>query len=197
MIQLSKSPTHQITKWFTLVELVIVIFIMGILSVLLFRTFGEMTRMSSRMTYEKILSQEVNRIHSTLTYTTNTYPQIDFTGYGDNYNNGIVTTLKLRNKKGGTVEMGLTGNCAWSWCWIYLSENNTTLSLTDPEKSILTGIAFKLLPSQAYSTGIFDLDYKNISQPWLRMFGTISPRSDVGIIKNISLPLQYFINLPL
>ncbi len=90
----------------------IVIFIMGILSVLLFRTFGEMTRMSSRMTYEKILSQEVNRIHSTLTYTTNTYPQIDFTGYADNYNNGIVTTLKLRNKKGENAEIGLTGNCA-------------------------------------------------------------------------------------
>lgn len=80
---------------------------------------------------------------------------------------------------------------------MYLSQEWTSIALTDPQKSVLSGIAFKLLPSQLSPNDIFDLDYENISQPGLRMFGTISPRSDVWIIQNISLPLQYFINLPL
>ncbi len=198
MTQSTKSLNHQHTKTlaFTLVELVIVIFIMGILSVLLFRTLGEMTRMSSRMTYEKVLSQEVHRIHTTLTYMTNIYPYIDFTAYTD-YNHGVVDTLRLIDKEWKQASLGFTGDCALSWCRLYLSEHNNTITLSDPQKSILTGIAFKLLPSQPYSTGIFDLDYDTISQPWVWMFGEIAARSDVGIIKNITLPLQYFINLPL
>jgi prepilin-type N-terminal cleavage/methylation domain-containing protein len=63
-------------KAFTLVELLIVLVIVGIMSVLLFRTFGDMTRISFRLNQEYMISQTMTQIHTTMTTLLDTYPYL-------------------------------------------------------------------------------------------------------------------------
>ena len=86
-------------KAFTLIELLIVIVIIGILSVLLFRTLAEMTRISGRIQFEKLIAKNLMNIHTTTNYLAERYPHIDMTGYANTpITNGYVSGLYLISK---------------------------------------------------------------------------------------------------
>ena len=70
-------------KAFTLIELLIVMVIIGILSVLMFRSLGEMTRIAGRIEFEKIISNQLITIHTTTSYLSEAYPHIYMSGYSE------------------------------------------------------------------------------------------------------------------
>lgn len=71
-------------KAFTLIELIIVIVIVGILSVLLFRTLGDMMRANARVQQEKILAQELISIQTSLNNISEQYPYLNHSLYSQN-----------------------------------------------------------------------------------------------------------------
>ncbi len=99
--------------------MVLVIFIIGILSVLLFRTLADMTRISGRIQFEKIIAKNLMTIHTTTNYLAEQYPHIDMSGYATNtINNGYVQDLYLiANNKTDTATLTISGNN------IYLKES--------------------------------------------------------------------------
>jgi prepilin-type N-terminal cleavage/methylation domain-containing protein len=68
-------------KAFTLIELLIVIIIIGILSTLLFRTLADMLTASARIQQEKIMTQELMTIQTTINNISEHYPIIDINKY--------------------------------------------------------------------------------------------------------------------
>lgn len=66
---------------FTLIELLIVITIIGILSMLLFRTLGDMIATNARIQQEKIINQELISLQTTLNHLSEQYPLIDMNAY--------------------------------------------------------------------------------------------------------------------
>ena len=70
-------------KAFTLIELLLVIVIFGILSMLLFRTMGEMIRTNARVQQEKILATELINIQTTINNIAEQYPYINREQYQD------------------------------------------------------------------------------------------------------------------
>jgi prepilin-type N-terminal cleavage/methylation domain-containing protein len=73
-------------KAFTLIELLIVITIVGILSTLLFRTLGDMISANGRIQQEKIMTQELITIQTTINNLSEHYPMIDIKKYITNEN---------------------------------------------------------------------------------------------------------------
>lgn len=70
---------------FTLIEMILVVVIIGILSVLLFRTLADMTLISGRIQFEKILSRDLMNIHMSTSYLSEQYPYIDIAKYQGKY----------------------------------------------------------------------------------------------------------------
>jgi prepilin-type N-terminal cleavage/methylation domain-containing protein len=68
-------------KAFTLIELLIVITIIGILSTLLFRTLGDMISANGKIQQEKIMTQELITLQTTINNIAEQYPIIDMQAY--------------------------------------------------------------------------------------------------------------------
>ena len=68
-------------KAFTLIELLIVITIIGILSTLLFRTLADMISANGKIQQEKIMTQELITLQTTINNISEHYPIIDMQAY--------------------------------------------------------------------------------------------------------------------
>jgi prepilin-type N-terminal cleavage/methylation domain-containing protein len=68
-------------KAFTLIELLIVITIIGILSTLLFRTLADMISANGKIQQEKIMTQELITLQTTINNISEQYPIIDMQTY--------------------------------------------------------------------------------------------------------------------
>lgn len=178
-------------KAFTLLELVIVITVVGILSLLLFRTVGDMMRANARIQQEKILAQELITLQTTLNYLAETYPYIDYSKYTTGHvqntnrtiiqNDGTTTILHLtddpdpnsRTKK--TVNISDTcqstnSNSSQSTqsCLSYtITTNPTRIHITNPDRTTVTNISFQLLPTKPYHYNQYEdnLNAQTISHP--------------------------------
>lgn len=180
-------------SWFTLVEMVLVIFIIGILSVLLFRTLADMTRISGRIQFEKIIAKNLMTIHTTTNYLAEQYPHIDMSGYAANtINNGYVQNLYLiANNKTDTATLTISGNN------IYLKESKypgQEVWLVNENKLSLTGVMFRILPT-VYNTWIDNLPVEQVSAEWFWMFGTLYTNISNNKFNNINLNVQHFVHL--
>ena len=91
-------------KAFTLIELIIVIVIVGILSVLLFRTLGDMMRANARVQQEKILAQELISIQTSLNNISEQYPYLHQELY-DNSQETLQSGLPVLYLKNGSGEI--------------------------------------------------------------------------------------------
>ena len=179
--------------WFTLVEMILVVFIIGILSVLLFRTLGDMTRISGRIQFEKIIAKNLITIHTTTNYLAEQYPHINMSWYTiDSINQGYTKELHLiANNKTDTASLTPSGDN------IYLKESKypwKTIWLINQNKLYLTGVMFKILPIE-YNTWIINLPLEKVSAEWFWMFGTLYTNKNNNIFNNINLNIQHFVHL--
>lgn len=207
-------------KAFTLLELVIVIAVVGILSLLLFRTVSDMMRANARIQQEKILAQELITLQTTLNHLAETYPYIDYSKYtttrtdrnktqiNDNGTTKILhltddpdpnsTTKKTVNIFSDTCQ-STNSNSSQSTqsCLSYtITTNPTRIHITNPDRTTVTNISFQLLPTKPYHYNQYEdnLNAQTISHPWFWILGTLSHTTNSTNAKT-SYQLQHFINL--
>lgn len=179
---------------FTLVELLIVMVIVGILSTLLFRSLGDMTRIAGRIEFEKILSQNLISIHTITNYLSEQYPHIDMTKYenNNNLNNWYTTGLYLiANNKHDTASLILSGD----GLWLQESKNNTNTAIFDEKKIGLTGWMIRIVPTVYYTGSIYNLPTENINAGGFRLFWSLYPKAKDTLSQKLSLNLQHFVHL--
>ncbi len=185
-------------KAFTLIELLIVIVIIGILSTLLFRTLADMISANARIQQEKIMTQELMTIQTTINNMSEHYPIIDMKKYIPEWwttwyigSDWFTWILYLKNHSGDTIQIYSTGN--------YLATliNDQEIQITNPDRSIMSGIQFKILPVQYYSGSIYEnLDLKHINAQGFWIFWNLAYKQNG--LKNkarSSYNLQHFIHL--
>lgn len=188
-------------KAFTLIELLLVIVIFGILSMLLFRTMGEMIRTNARVQQEKILATELINIQTTVNNIAEQYPYINREQYQDLPNSArwFVSELHLTNWSGETLTLQWTWDCAVSWCSLQALINNTeSIKLTNSNLTKISNITFKLLPTQYYTGTQYtsnNFTISTISAPWFWIFGTLTNHLKNNAPNKVSYTLQHFINL--
>lgn len=190
---LLKDKSHKKSLAFTLVELLIVMVIIGILSTLLFRSLGDMTRIAGRIEFEKILSQNLISIHTITNYLSEQYPHIDMTKYQDsNLTNWYTTGLYLiANNRQDTASLILSGD----WLRLQESKNNINTAIFDEKKVGLTGWMIRIVPTVYYSGSIYNLPVENINADWFRLFWSLYPKAKDTLSQKLSLNLQHFVHL--
>jgi prepilin-type N-terminal cleavage/methylation domain-containing protein len=184
-------------KWFTLIEMIIVIVIIWILSILLFRTLADMTRISGRIEFEKILAKNLITIHTTTNYLAEQYPHINMSGGLGWYNptdiiqGWYVQSLQLIDNNNIN-----TASLIMSWETLYLKEskNPTIIPIITDKRMNLTGIMFRILPT-VYNTGLINLPLDKFNAEWFWMFGTLTTANKREKFNDISLNLQHFVHL--
>ena len=186
------------SKAFTLIELLIVIVIIGILSTLLFRTLADMLTTNARIQQEKIMTQELITIQTTINNMSEHYPIIDTSKYipawwttGDIGTAWFTDILYLKNTSGENIQIYATGS--------YLAAiiDDQEIKITNPDKSIISGLQFKILPTQYYSGIIYDnLDLQHINAQGFWIFWNLSYKTSWPINKvKSSYNLQHFVHL--
>lgn len=142
-------------KWFTLIELVIVMAIIGILSVILLRTYTWITQMTFRVQQTRNVHQEALHLSQVMQNFADTNT-IDFSAYSQlTAHQGIEDTLYLSGKNGILV-FYMTGDCATpvisgnlvltGKCYVEMIQSWTTIQLTDPSRVSIRNLVFKIIP---------------------------------------------------
>ena len=188
-------------KAFTLIELLIVIVIVGILSVLLFRTLGDMMKANARVQQEKILAQELISIQTSLNNISEQYPYLDQSWYTtmDKNSQWFVSTLYLKNGSGDKINISGTGDCSEECYMVANFTDKESLPLSNKNFSKASNIVFKILPIQYFTKDQYEntFERENISQPGFWIFGKITNNLKNWTISKVSYNLQHFINLQL
>jgi len=204
-------------RWFTLLELLIVMAILGILFVMLLRTYNRISTMVFRVQQEKEVSQEVLQI-SQLIQNYADRNTIDYAKYYEQWSGGLVTTqwiadvLYLSGQDGqisffarGTcvdpaIEYSVTGAVEWSGCSLYMMTKDKTIELINTKKIAISDVVFKIIPfasQQQY------LDSDSLCQEWnylhcinspgFRMiFKAYSPNYWTQFATHVVIPFQQF-----
>ena len=186
-------------KAFTLIELIIVIVIVGILSTLLFRTLADMISANGRIQQEKIMTQELITLQSTINNIAEQYPMIDIQAYkwsnttqtGEIGTNGFTDKLYLTNTDWSKLSIYQSGT------YLLFLSGTDEIKITNPDRSLLTGVYFKVLPTQYHSGTIHkDLDLWHINAQWFWIYWNISYATKWWTQSNkSSYTLQHFIHL--
>lgn len=189
-------------KAFTLIELLIVITVIGILSVLLFRTLGDMISANGRVQEETSITQQLISIQTTLNSISEHYPILDLKHYKEYQNSsteswsignqGFTDKIFLKNKQETAVTLTLSGwNLLYNSGWVEVPLNN-------PETTLLSGAQFQVIPSYFYSGSIYDqLNTEQINQPGFWILGDLTYKSHNNRPSHAIYHLQHFINLQL
>jgi len=144
-------------KWFTLLELMIVIGIISVLSVILFRTFATMSELAFRIEQEKNVTQEIISISQILQNYADKNT-IDYEKYTTlTETNGLSDTLYLSGQdwrisfasSGDCVEPGekILSGVQGLQCALYLQKDwDSPIEITNPKKTYLSKVVFKIVP---------------------------------------------------
>lgn len=203
-------------KWFTLMEILIVTVIVGMLGVLLMRTYVTMTRIAFRVQQEKqvteqavMLTQVVQNLADSMT--------IDYARYAAEFGTSYITqmtwlvdTLYITDGS-QTVSLGTTGDCQTQVAYMtgngcaavltYTGQN--PIILTQTGRANITPLQFKIIPYAAAEDYFADpsLCTSNLGSclyhPWFWMMTQIhTPYIHDTRESNISIPVQVFFSLP-
>lgn len=199
-------------KAFTLIELLIVICILGIFSVVLFRTYKTISDISFRVEQQKTVNEEFLFVSEILQNFANRN-SIDFEKYNDSLSNTtwFTETLYL-SWEDWKLEIYSSGNCVdfsqtpdfstlKSWCSLFLK----TWAGADPIKLTSDSVyfskaKFKIIP---YSDSYFGWTecktnyFACINDDWFWLFVDIYPKhySEDFWANDIHLLVQHFFNI--
>lgn len=202
----------------TLLELVIVMAILGILFVLLLRTYNRISTMVFRVQQEKEVAQEILQISQTVQNFAdrNTIDYEKYLGTGDEgqgirlaNTEGITSVLYLSGLD-GQVKLYTTGDClspgieyaftgAWSWCSLFVDVWGKTRELINSKKVLISEVVFKIIP---YASEQQYIDTDNLcagnylqclNSPWFRMiFTAYSVNYWTQRATHVRVPFQQF-----
>ena len=148
-------------SWFTLLELVIVMAILGILFVMLLRTYNRIGTMVFRVQQEKEVSQEILQI-SQIIQNFSDRNTIDYPKYYEQWSDWLVDTQWITDVlylsgQDGEIRFFTSGDCvepaveyvltgAWSGCSLYMTSNDKTIELINSKKITISKAIFKIIP---------------------------------------------------
>jgi hypothetical protein len=145
------------------------------------------------------MTQELITLQTTINNISEQYPIIDMQTYKwtnatDTWDIGIdwfTDTLYLTNQAWAKLSIYQSGTYL-----AFLSGNNET-KITNPDKSVLTGVYFKILPTQYHSGSIHEsLKLEDINAQGFWIYGNISYAIKWwNTIQKSSYTLQHFIHL--
>ena len=154
----------KIKKGFTLLELIIVMAILGILFVLLLRTYNWIATMVFRVQQEKEVVQEILQI-SQLIQNFSDRNTIDYAKYSTiswwisslSDTKWITDVLYLTGQDGPISFFSSGNNCiepaidyvftgGWSGCSLYMTSNVHTIELINSRKIAISKVVFKVVP---------------------------------------------------
>ena len=201
----------KIRKWFTLLELIIVMAILGILFVMLLRTYNRIWTMVFRVQQEKEVAQEILQI-SQIIQNFSDRNTIDYDKYSTSLmDSQWITDILYLSGQDGELSFFTTGDClaptdeyvftgAGSGCSFFMISNNKTIELINPKKIALTQVMFKIIPfaseEQYLNTeGLCqEGNYLHcINTPWFRMmFKAYSVNYGKQRANHVTVPFQQF-----
>lgn len=205
-------------RWFTLIELVIVMAILGILFVLLLRTYNRISTMVFRVQQEKEVAQEVLQI-SQIVQNLADRNTIDYSKYaadisGENLTatKWITSMLYLSGSDGEVkiytqgewcidpaLEYTLTGS-SWSGCSLYAEIWWQQRNLVNTKKVFITKAVFKVIPFASEEQYLADDSLCEggnylacFNAPWFRMiFKIYSANYGRQRATHVVIPFQQF-----
>ena len=198
-------------KAFTLIELLIVICILGIFSVVLFRTYKTISDIAFRVEQQKKVNEEFLFVSEVLQNFANRN-SIDFDRYGESLSSTkwFVKNLYL-SWEDGKIEIYSSWICAdfsqvpdfsqlQSWCSLFVKvDEGTPVKLTS-DSVYFSQVKFKVIP---YSDSYFEwVECKTnyfacVNDDWFWLFVDIYPRrySDDLWSNDVHLLVQHFFNI--
>ena len=212
-------------KWFTLIEMLIVIIIIWILAVVLIESYLTVSKIALKVEQEKNLSEE-SLLLTQIFQSISDEATIDYDRYNyEDLRNSewFTSVLYLTGEEWSGTTIYTSGNCLeldwnftinddwnfeqdikeYSWCSLILKQWEREIPITLPGKVIISKVMFKVIPynsDEDYFEDAKDWDtlINNLHQPAFWMFIHLySPFYQPKWINKIDQSLQLFFNLKL
>ncbi len=203
-------------RWFTLVELLIVMVIVGILITLVFQTYSEISKLSFRIEQEKILEEE-SIYFSQILQNLSERNTIDWDKYDTNLvnNNWFTGTLYMTGLD-GAFSLYSTWSCKddvvqvfnksydKNWCWIEMKtdDENKTIALTETWNVFVTNTMFRIVPFASEDEIIKDNNlcktnyFACLHSEWFWIFTSLQiPNYSETWANDVKQNMQLFFNL--
>jgi len=212
-------------KAFTLVEILIVVWLFWLLSGIILQTYTTISRISYRIQQEKeiakealVLTQVLENLAQTTTIDYSKYSYSDLQSSG-----GIVSELHLKDENNQKITINTTGACFQASelreqkqlellpvekdCKLILKKNKEEITLLDSKKFNISQAQFKIIPfiSNQDLQKIYEIEKQdsNISKlppagkPGFWLFITLTSKHYTPSQRsnNVVLPLQTFVSL--
>jgi len=208
-------------KWFTLIEMLIVIVIIWILAVVLTESYLTISKVALRVEQQKNISEEslvltqifqaisdeatinYNEYHGSLEWTKWITSDLYLTWWVWSWTHIYTTPGCLKLTEHQELENGNKRIQDYTWCELILDQNWKTTTLTSQWKVAISEAVFKIIPydsDENYFNNAheWDLLINNLHQPAFWMFIHLySPMYQPEWINKIDQPLQLFFNLNL
>lgn len=186
-------------KWFTLLELLIVMAILGILFTMLLNTYNRISTMVFRVQQEKEVNQEILQI-SQIVQNFSDRNTIDYSKYSGINNEELdqdwgaslvdtdwITDILYLSGQDGQMSIFSSGDCldpaeeyvftgVGSWCSLYMMVSGTVMHITNPNKIMISKAIFKIIPFAAQQQYLetdglcAEGEYLHcLNSPWFRM----------------------------
>ena len=209
-------------KWFTLIEMIIVIVIVGILAVVLIESYITISKTALRVEQEKNLSEEsliLTQVfqaisdEATINYDeyngelekTNWFSEVLHLTWWQWTGTKIYTTGSCLDLY-GNFEVGEDGNVEqniqdYTWCYLVMEQGNVLTPITAPGwKVVVSNVLFKIIPYNTDEHYFKDgwIITNDLHQPGFWMFIHLyAPFYQPIWTNNIDQTLQLFFNLKL
>jgi type II secretory pathway pseudopilin PulG len=206
----------KISKWFTLIETLIVVVIIWILAVILMKTYTFVSEISFRIQQEKNVTQETLFL-SQIIQNLSDKNSIDYDKYWSVWWNWYLisksgfTNILYLSWQDWKIEIYSTWTCIdpwinidfltwWYQCYIQLVKNWEISNITNPQFIYITKTIFRITP---YDSSINYLNWISsclsyiscIHKPWFFMIAkAYSPTYNKKRYNRIYVPIQQFFN---
>lgn len=168
-------------KAFTLIEILITTCILAVLFVLIFRTYNDISKITTKIDSEKNLYNEVLFLTQTVQNFWD-YHNLNYSGYSNDLidNNWFVDILHFSWDEIWSVGIYLTwdnpDSCIFNdfdeikqkKCWVEMNKNWNRIQLTNPNTTYINNLKFKIIPYEDLDK--YNLNYENIYGKWFWMF---------------------------